>query len=90
MTLQRTQLPTPPNPNSSQYSSNIQQWVTDAYTWMSQVQQRLQQDSTVNTAPIGSFQVVSYTATSTMTGTDALSNTVATLISKMQQGGYLT
>jgi hypothetical protein len=91
MSLRRTQLPVPPNPDSMTYSGGDPVlWQRDAYQWMVQVKQRLEQDSVTNSSPTGQFLVSTYTPVNTMTGTDALSNVVATLISNMTNGGYLT
>jgi hypothetical protein len=83
--MNRTQLPAPPNPSS--YGANTQQWQQAVYQWMSQVKSRIETDSMVNTAPIAPFVVSSYTYVNTMTGTDALSNFVATLVEAMQTKG---
>jgi len=54
---------------------------------MAQVKHRLETDSVVNTQPIAPFVVGTYTAVNTVTGTDALSNFVATIVSAMQSQG---
>lgn len=82
--MNRTQLPMPPNPAS--FSSSAA-WQQAAYQWMAQIKGRLETDSAVNTSPIGPFLVDTYTAIQTVTGTDGLSNFVATLVTAMQKQG---
>lgn len=51
------------------------------------VKQRVETDSAANVRPVSPFVVGTYTAVNTMTGTDALSNFVATFITAMQAKG---
>lgn len=88
--MRRTALPPPPNPSSPMYAGKQLAWARDAYAWMQKVKAAVDADSAVNTRPTGQFLVTTYTAVNTMTGTDALSNLVATLINDMMAGGYLT
>ena len=85
--MNRTQLPAPPDPNSPVYSGNPALWQRAAYLWMAKVKQQIETDSAVNIAPIGPLSVSTYTATATVTGTDALSNFVATMVTLMQSKG---
>jgi len=85
--MNRTFLPIPPDPASSKYNANPQKWMVDAFKWMSQVKLLIEADSNVNTLPITPFSVGTYTAVNTITGTDATSNFVATLVSAMQKKG---
>lgn len=88
--MRRTQLNVPPNPSAAAYSGNPQAWQAAAYQWMLQVKQAVEGASEVNTRPVGQILVSTYTVVNTMTGTDALSNVVATLINDLTNGGYLT
>lgn len=81
--MNRTQLPAPPGPNP-----DMVEWQRAAIAWMAEVKGRIETDSRANTLPMGPFQVGTYTAVSTVTGTDALSNFVATLLTAMQAQGY--
>ena len=85
--MNRTTLPAPPDPNSVAFSGNPNAWQTAMFQWASQVKQRVETDSAVNIRPVSPFVVVSYTATNTMTGTDALSNFLATFITALQAKG---
>lgn len=85
--MNRTQLPNPPDPGAPAYAGNPQLWGRAAYQWMLQVKERIETDSEVNVRPMAPFVVSTYTAVNTMTGTDALSNMVATLITAMQAKG---
>lgn len=85
--MNRTQLPAPPDPSDTAYSGNPSAWQKAAFRWMSLVKGRIETDSAVNVRPVGPFVVSTYTAISTVTGTDALSNFVATLVSAMQTKG---
>lgn len=85
--MNRTQLPSPPDPGAAQYAGNPVAWQRAAYAWMGQVKAQIETDSAVNVRPIAPFAVSTYTAVNTMTGTDALSNFVATLITAMQAKG---
>ena len=80
--MNRTVLPIPPNPgpNASDYDLAV-------YRWMAQVKHRLETDSVANTQPIAPFVVGTFTAVNTVTGTDALSNFVATIVNAMQLQG---
>lgn len=82
--MNRTQLPAPPNPST--YPS-VPAWQQAVYGWMQKVKGRIEADSVANTQPIAPFVVGTYTATQTVTGTDALSNFVATLVAGMQAQG---
>lgn len=79
-----TRLSNPPHPASFASQSA---WTLAVYQWMSDTKAQIEGDSTVNTQPIAPFVVSTYTAVNTMTGTDALSNFVATLVTAMQQAG---
>lgn len=85
--MNRTQLPQPPDPASSLFLGNPGAWQRAAYAWMQQVKERIETDSEVNIRPMTPFVVTTYTAVNTMTGTDALSNVVATLIKAMESKG---
>lgn len=85
--MNRTTLPAPPDPNSVAYSGNPSAWQTAMFQWASQVKQRVETDSAVNVRPVSPFVVSTYTAVNTMTGTDALSNFVATFITALQAKG---
>lgn len=82
--MNRTTLPNPPSPQSNTTQS---QWMQAVYQWMCAVKAQIETDSTVNTAPVAPFLVGTYTAVNTVTGTDALSNFVATLVTGMQAQG---
>lgn len=82
-----TILPAPPNPSDAMFTGNPMAWQREAYRWMEIVKERIETDSAVNIRPMTPFVVSTYTAVNTMTGTDALSNVVATLISAMQAKG---
>jgi hypothetical protein len=82
--MNRTQIPVPPNPASF---GSIPAWQAAVFQWMLSVKGRIETDSVVNTQPIAPFVVSTYTAVSTVTGTDALSNFVATLVAGMQAQG---
>ena len=82
--MNRTQLPAPPDPARF---ANVLDWQREAYRWMQQVKGRIETDSAVNVTPVGPFVVGTYTATATVTGTDALSNFVATLVAGLQVKG---
>lgn len=85
--MNRSQLPAPPNPDNSAYAGNVIAWQRAVYNWMAQVKGRLETDSQANTTPIGPFVVGTYTAVSTITGTDDASNFIATLVTAMNQKG---
>lgn len=85
--MNRTILSAPPNPDSTQYSGNPAAWQTAMYQWALNVKQRVETDSAANVRPVAPFVVSTYTAVNTMTGTDALSNFVATFITAMQTKG---
>jgi hypothetical protein len=87
--MNRTQLPLPPDPSEAAYSGNPQAWQRAAYQWMQQAKLRLETDSTVNVRPVTPFQLGTYTATNTLTGTDATSNFVATLVAAMTTKGLV-
>ena len=77
----------PPDPSAATYAGNPTEWQRAAFRWMQDVKGRIETDSAVNVRPIGPIAVATYTAVATVTGTDALSNFVATLVSAMQQKG---
>lgn len=85
--MNRTQLPQPPDPGAGVYTNNDRAWRADVYKWMLKVKSQIEADSTANTTPIGPFVVDTFTAVSTVTGTDDLSNLVATLITAMNGKG---
>jgi hypothetical protein len=82
--MNRTTLPAPPNPDAY---NDAMAWARAAYRWMLDSKQRIETDSTVNGQPIAPFVLGTYTAVNTITGTDATSNFVATLLAAMQQKG---
>ena len=82
--MNRTYLAIPPNPAGY---PTIGAWQQAAYQWMLSVKGRIEADSAVNSAPIAPYVVATYTPTSTITGTDATSNFVATLVAGMQSQG---
>ncbi len=82
--MNRTQLPIPPNP---QRFTNIGQWQDAMYQWALQVKGRIETDSAANVQPVAPIVVGTYTLVNTVTGTDALSNFVATLVAGMQANG---
>ena len=82
--MNRTVLPKPPDPDRY---LNPREWQKATFQWMSAVKARIETDSTANTSPIAPFVVGTYTAVSTITGTDAASNFVATLVTAMQAQG---
>lgn len=85
--MNRTILAAPPNPDTPPYSSNPASWQTAMYQWALDVKKRVETDSAANVRPVSPFVVSTYTAVNTMTGTDALSNFVATFITAMQAKG---
>lgn len=80
-----TQLPDPPDPG--QYTNDLHSWQRAIYIWMLNVKAQIEADSTVNTTPVAPLKVGTYTEVTTITGTDDVSNFVATLVAKMQQAG---
>jgi hypothetical protein len=82
--MNRTILPIPPKPADF---SKPGDWMDAAYQWMLNAKTRIETDSTVNIAPVAPFLVGTYTAVSTVTGTDALSNFVATFVAALQAKG---
>lgn len=82
--MNRTHLPAPPNPMTY---PNVSAWQQAMYQWALQVKGRIEADSAVNTSPVAPFVVGTYTTTNTITGTDATSNFVATLVAGMQSQG---
>jgi len=82
--MNRTTLPNPPDPKS--YSS-VELWQQAVYHWSLQVKSRIETDSAANVSPVAPFVVGTYTATQTVTGTDPLSNFVATLVAGFQTKG---
>lgn len=87
--MNRTQLPAPPNPSDVSYAGSVQTWAQDMYRWAQQVKGRIETDSAVNIKPVAPFQLGTYTATYTLTGTDATSNYVATLVAAMTTKGLV-
>lgn len=85
--MNRTVLPAPPNPDASPYAGNPTAWSRAMFQWMSAVKGRIETDSNANTTPIGPFVVGTYTPTTTINGTDATSNFVASLVTAMQGRG---
>ena len=85
--MNRTTLPAPPDPSSTVYANNPMAWMKAMYSWAAQVKSKVEIDSNANTTPIGPFVVGTYTQVSTVTGTDALSNFVATLVTGMNGKG---
>lgn len=85
--MNRTTLPSPPDPNSTAYSNSPSAWQTAMFQWALQVKSRVETDSAVNIRPVSPFVVSTYTAVNTMTGTDALSNFLATFITALQLKG---
>lgn len=88
--MNRTVLPAPPDPTTGVYSGNPNAWMRAATDWMRQVKGRIETDSTINTQPIGPLVVSTYTAVTTMTGTDATSNALATLITLLTEKGLIS
>ena len=88
--MNRTQLPLPPDPSSPVYSGNPMAWQKAAHQWMQQVKGRIETDSAVNTVPIGPFVVGTYTVATSVSGTDPLSNFVASVVSALISKGLLT
>jgi hypothetical protein len=82
--MNRTVLPNPPNPSAFPKTDD---WMRAVFNWMSQVKLKIEADSNVNTSPIAPYVLGTYTATNTITGTDATSNFVATLVAGMQAQG---
>lgn len=85
--MNRTTLPTPPDPSAAMFSGNPQAWQKAAHLWMLQVKERIETDSEVNVRPIAPFVISTYTAVNTLAGTDATSNFVATIVTAMQAKG---
>lgn len=84
--MNRTVLPKPPNP--AEYQNPVA-WQQAAYLWMEQVKSRIETDSRINTTPIAPFAVGTYTLVNTVTGTDNLSNFVATMIVAFTKSGVV-
>lgn len=85
--MNRTILSAPPDPNSTTYSGSPDKWQNAVYAWMLDTKKRVETDSAANIQPVSPFVVSTYTAVNTMTGTDALSNFVATFITALQAKG---
>lgn len=81
--MNRTNLPAPPNPANMANDA----WAVAMFQWAQKVKQQVETDSAVNVLPAGPLVVSTYTAVSTVTGTDALSNFVATMVTLFQQKG---
>lgn len=86
--LRRVQLPGPPDPRIPAYKGNFLAWQKAVYDWMLQSKGQIEGASEVNTRPIGPLVIATYTMITTITGTDDLSNFVATLVALMQGKGY--
>ena len=84
--MNRTYLPNPPNPVTF---NSVPLWQEAVYAWMQKVKSRIEADSSANVSPMAPFAVGTYTASSTVTGTDALSNFVATLVASMLNKGLV-
>lgn len=82
--MNRTVLPAPPDPRRY---ANVSAWQDATYDWMRRTKSLIETDSSANIVPLAPFVVDSYTLTSTITGTDATSNFVATLVTAMQKRG---
>lgn len=82
--MNRTQLPAPPDP--ARFTDFIG-WQRAAYQWMNDVKGRLETDSRANTTPVGPFVVGAYTLQTSVTGTDSLSNYVASLTKALEAQG---
>lgn len=80
-----TRLAQPPNPTD--FGTNFLAWQKACYEWMNNIKVQIETDSTVNTQPIAPFVVGTYTAVNTITGTDSISNFVATLVTAMNAAG---
>lgn len=85
--MNRTVLSAPPNPDAQPYSGNPAAWQKAMYEWALETKKRVETDSGVNVRPVSPFVVSTYTAVNTMTGTDDLSNFVATFITALQAKG---
>lgn len=85
--MNRTIISSPPDPNSSRYSSSPDQWQAAMYRWALDVKSRIETDSGVNVRPVAPFTVASYTAVNTLTGSDDTSNFLATLVTALQGKG---
>ena len=82
--MNRTVLTVPPDPASY---PQFPDWQMALYNCLSQWKQKLENDSRVNTTPVGPLVVGTYTMTNTLAGTDATSNFLATMVTYMQQQG---
>lgn len=85
--MNRTQLPSPPNPDAPSFARDPGAWQTAMYNWAVSVKQRVETDSAVNVRPVSPFVVSTYTPVNTLTGTDATSNFLATFIAALQSKG---
>lgn len=85
--MNRTQLPAAPNPDNPTYIGNPILWQRAMFAWANQVKGRIETDSSANITPVGPFVVGTFTQTATITGTDALSNFVASLVTALQAKG---
>ena len=94
MSLRRTLLPLPPNPDDAQYSAQPISYSRAVFDWMNRVKGRIEADSVVNDRPAGQrFLSTNFTtntvATGTTTGTD-LANVVASLVQVLTDKGLLS
>ena len=87
--MNRTSLPMPPDPTATVYLGSPQAWQKAAYLWMQQVKGRIEADSAANTSPMAPFVVGTYTLATSVNGTDALSNFVASMVTAMLSKGLL-
>lgn len=85
--MNRTQLPQPPDPSGYQ---SVASWQAETYRWMCKVKSQIEIDSAVNTSPMAPFVLGTFTAVTTLVGTDATSNALATLMQKMLDKGLLS
>lgn len=81
----------PPNPSDMRYVNNVLAYNRAMFDWASRVKQKLEQASRVNDTPLGqNFVLGTFTTLGTLTGTDATSNVLCTLIQAMLDRGILT
>lgn len=85
--MNRTIVSAPPNPDAQPYSGNPAAWQAAMYQWALDTKKRIETDSAANVRPVSPFAVSTYTAIATVTGTDDLSNFVATLVTALQVKG---
>lgn len=80
--MSRITLPNPPDPGA--YPSPME-WQKAAHGWMQRV--KFSVENAINTPALAPFALGTFTAVNTLTGTDATSNFVATLVRAMQAQG---